>query len=366
MAQLTNAERALLPDSAFAYVDAKGNRRLPIHDASHVRNALARFGQVRFDDDAARQRARQRLLAAARKHGIVPIGFMEAELRAERSQKTAAKVVLELSQIDSVAALETALRSALADPGLAVLRWVDGWVDGADRPCDLPGATRARDVTVLESRGAPAAALVHDRAALRDPDLREAVFGAVRLVVERQRLDSDPSFRRVDPARLPAGEVTFAFTDIEGSTELLTLLEDRYADVLGKVRRLIQREVRKGGGHVVDSVADETFSVFDDAVSAVASMVAVREGLAAARWPDGASVRVRAGLHTGEASIGEAGYVGLAVNTAARTMALGAGGQVLVTDTVRQACGTAGSAFRPFGHHRLKGLSGTVEVFEVP
>lgn len=78
--------RARLPVSAFAYIDSKGRRRLPIHDASHVRNALARFDQTAFEDDAGRERARQRLLRAAKKHGIVPIGFFDGQLRKERLQ----------------------------------------------------------------------------------------------------------------------------------------------------------------------------------------------------------------------------------------------------------------------------------------
>ena len=65
MARLKPTERAGLPDRAFAYVDSKGRRRLPIHDAAHVRNALARFRQVGFESDAARERARKRLLQAA-------------------------------------------------------------------------------------------------------------------------------------------------------------------------------------------------------------------------------------------------------------------------------------------------------------
>ena len=81
MASLGAKERAQLPDSAFAYIDSRGQRRLPIHDASHVRNALARFSQVAFEDEAARDRARSRLLRAAQKHGIMPIGFISAQLQ---------------------------------------------------------------------------------------------------------------------------------------------------------------------------------------------------------------------------------------------------------------------------------------------
>jgi class 3 adenylate cyclase len=81
MPTLSARERARLPDSAFAYIDSRGQRRLPIHDASHVRNALARFSQVAFEDEGARDRARSRLLRAAQKHGIMPVGFIRAQLQ---------------------------------------------------------------------------------------------------------------------------------------------------------------------------------------------------------------------------------------------------------------------------------------------
>jgi len=84
MARLSAAERAALPDRAFAYVDARGRRRLPIFDAAHVRNALARFNQVDFEDDRARDEARRRLLRAAQKFRIVPVGFISSQLRTER------------------------------------------------------------------------------------------------------------------------------------------------------------------------------------------------------------------------------------------------------------------------------------------
>lgn len=88
MAKLSSRERRALPDRAFAYIDSVGNRRLPIHDEAHVRNALARFDRVRFEDDAARDRARVRLLGAAKRYGIVPVGFITGQLRSERSAHT--------------------------------------------------------------------------------------------------------------------------------------------------------------------------------------------------------------------------------------------------------------------------------------
>lgn len=84
MARLDAKTRAQLPDSAFAYIDSTGKRRLPINDAAHVRNALSRFNQVVFDDEGARDRARLRLLRAAQKHGVAPIGFISAQLQPQR------------------------------------------------------------------------------------------------------------------------------------------------------------------------------------------------------------------------------------------------------------------------------------------
>ena len=84
MARLDSTNRADLPNSAFAYVDSRGRRRLPINDEAHVRNALARFGQVKFEDERARERARKRLLNAAKKYGIVPVGFITGQLQSER------------------------------------------------------------------------------------------------------------------------------------------------------------------------------------------------------------------------------------------------------------------------------------------
>jgi class 3 adenylate cyclase len=83
--KLDTNSRGQLPNSAFAYVDSQGRRRLPIHDAAHVRNALARFNQVAFEDEASRDRARRRLLNAAKKFRIVPVGFIDGQLRSARA-----------------------------------------------------------------------------------------------------------------------------------------------------------------------------------------------------------------------------------------------------------------------------------------
>jgi class 3 adenylate cyclase len=85
MPSLDARARANLKDSAFAYVDSRGQRRLPIHDAPHLRNALARFEQVAFESVTARERAREKLLRAAAKFGVVPVGFVGGQLEKERT-----------------------------------------------------------------------------------------------------------------------------------------------------------------------------------------------------------------------------------------------------------------------------------------
>jgi class 3 adenylate cyclase len=94
MARLKTSERKDLPDSAFAYIDAKGRRRLPINDEPHVRNALARFERVAFETDEARERARIRLLKAAKRYGIVPVGFITGQIRSERAPRPADRKAL--------------------------------------------------------------------------------------------------------------------------------------------------------------------------------------------------------------------------------------------------------------------------------
>src|SRR5262245_51933330 len=84
MPRLDSGARANLPDRAFAYIDSGGRRRLPIHDAAHVRNALARFSQVQFEDEGARQKARKKLLNAAKTYKIVPVGFIVGQFETGR------------------------------------------------------------------------------------------------------------------------------------------------------------------------------------------------------------------------------------------------------------------------------------------
>jgi class 3 adenylate cyclase/DNA-binding CsgD family transcriptional regulator len=133
---------------------------------------------------------------------------------------------------------------------------------------------------------------------------------------------------------LPTGTVTFLFTDIEGSTRLLKRLgRDRYSEVLAAHNRLLRGVFSDRNGLEIETKGDSFFVVFGSAASAVEAAGAAQRALASHEWPDGAEVRVRMGLHTGEASVGSDGYVGFAVHQASRIGDAGHGGQVLISNT---------------------------------
>jgi class 3 adenylate cyclase len=245
---LRESERRKLPDSAFAYIDSAGKRRLPINDEAHVRNALARFNRVVFDDDAARDRARTKLLKAAKRYGIVPIGFIDAQIR----------------------------------------------------------------------------------------------------------------------PKLPTGQLTLLFADIEASSEHLATLGERYASVISAVRRIERGATRDGGGFEVDARADEFFAVFKEAAAAVRAAIEIQRTMAAREWPDGRRLRVRIGLHTGRPTLTDSGYHGISVNTASRICACGHGGQTLLSGSTHAALADSlRLEMRHLGAHRLRGIPDEHDIYQL-
>ncbi len=248
MADLSARERAKLPDSAFASIDSAGRRRLPIHDEPHVRNALARFNRVVFEDEGARDRARTRLLRAAKRHGIVPVGFIEGQLR----------------------------------------------------------------------------------------------------------------------PKLPTGQLTLLFADIEGSSRHLAALGDRYGSLLNAVRRIQRAALRANNGYEVDARADELFAVFERAPDAVEAALAMQRNLRRHTWPETRDVRVRIGLHTGRPTRTASGYQGISVNTASRICSCAHGGQILLSRSVRSALADApGFEMRALGSFRLRGISDEHDIYQL-
>ena len=132
---------------------------------------------------------------------------------------------------------------------------------------------------------------------------------------------------------LPVGDVTLVFTDIEGSTSLLTMLGEGYADVLHSHRRLLRSAFQEHGGVEVGTEGDSFFVAFPSAADAVAAAVDLQRGLAAATWPDDVEVRVRVGVHSGRPAVVAGDYIGLDVHRAARIMSAAHGGQVVVSQT---------------------------------
>ena len=151
--------------------------------------------------------------------------------------------------------------------------------------------------------------------------------------------------------------MTFLFTDIEGSTALLQSLGERYGEVLAEQRRILRETFTEAGGREIDTQGDAFFFSFTRARDAVAGAVAAQRALAAEEWPDGVEVRVRMGLHTGEPSVGDEGYVGLDVVRAARICSSGHGGQILLSETTRALLGgdlPEGVEIRDLGVQTLK------------
>jgi predicted ATPase/class 3 adenylate cyclase len=170
-------------------------------------------------------------------------------------------------------------------------------------------------------------------------------------------------------AGLPAGTVTFLFTDIEGSTTLLQRLGDRrYAEVLEEHRRLLRIAFEEGNGPEVDRQGDAFLVAFSRAREAVGAAVAAQRALMKHPWPEGASLSVRMGLHTGEPLSGTADYVGLDVHRAARICSAGHGGQILVSQAVEILATPdlpPGVSLQDLGRHRLRDLRDPEHLFQV-
>jgi predicted ATPase/class 3 adenylate cyclase len=156
---------------------------------------------------------------------------------------------------------------------------------------------------------------------------------------------------------LPTGTVSFLFTDIEGSSQLLRELGDAYAEALEEHRRVLREAFSRHGGVEVDTQGDAFFIAFARASAAVAAAEEAQSGLG------GGPIRVRMGIHTGEPIVTEQGYVGMDVHRAARIAAAGHGGQVLVSQATRDLAG-AGD-LRDLGRHRLKDLTAPERIYQL-
>jgi predicted ATPase/class 3 adenylate cyclase len=169
---------------------------------------------------------------------------------------------------------------------------------------------------------------------------------------------------------LPSGTATFLFTDIQGSTELVQRLElDRWQEILDAHHRLLREQWSTHDGHEVKTEGDAFFVVFDQAPDAVAACAAAQRSLAAYAWPADAPIRVRMGLHAGEAHVvAESDYIGVDVHRAARIVSAAHGGQVVVSESTRSlAAGDLpeGVSLIDLGEHRLKDLNRPEHLYQL-
>jgi class 3 adenylate cyclase len=168
---------------------------------------------------------------------------------------------------------------------------------------------------------------------------------------------------------LPAGTVTFVFTDIEGSTRMLQHLGDADAvRVFADHRRLLRAAIAAGGGRELSDQGDGFLMVFSDARSAVLAAVAAQRVLAEHPWPQDVDMRVRMGLHTGDPITTEDGYIGIDIHRAARISQVAWGGQIIVSHRTQELLEDElpeGMGLRDLGQHRLKDLQRPERIFQI-
>jgi DNA-binding NarL/FixJ family response regulator/class 3 adenylate cyclase len=164
---------------------------------------------------------------------------------------------------------------------------------------------------------------------------------------------------------LPVGIVALLFTDVEDSTRLVQELGDEYSGVMAEHRRLVREAVAGNGGHEIDCRGDEFFVAFASTRDAAQAAIGAQREVTAHEWPTATPVRVRIGIHTGEPTRAEGGYVGLDVHRAARICSAGHGGQILVSHATHELLAGEELDFRDLGEHALKGLPRPERIYQL-
>jgi DNA-binding NarL/FixJ family response regulator/class 3 adenylate cyclase len=174
----------------------------------------------------------------------------------------------------------------------------------------------------------------------------------------------------VNPDQTGTTTLTFLFSDVEGSTALLRRLRDGYTALMADHERLLRSAWAESGGRELDADGDSFFVAFRRPRQAVEAAVTAQRALVAHDWPESVEVRVRIGVHTGEAvPVGDQ-YVGLAVHRAARICDAGHGGQILISETTRslledEEAELEGLELRDLGPHLLKDFDRPVRIYQL-
>ncbi len=167
---------------------------------------------------------------------------------------------------------------------------------------------------------------------------------------------------------LPTGTVTFLFTDIEGSTRLMQEVGDRYVKAQTDHHAILRAAFTGSRGRELRTEGDSFFAVFESAVDACHAAATAQTDLATNEWPEGVTIRVRIGLHTGEAPLVGNEYIGLDVHHAARVAASAHGGQVVISEATRALVDEHlddGVTLRDLGMHRLKDLARPERLYQL-
>ncbi|HVH63515.1 MAG TPA: tetratricopeptide repeat protein [Candidatus Dormibacteraeota bacterium] len=167
---------------------------------------------------------------------------------------------------------------------------------------------------------------------------------------------------------LPTGTVTFLFTDIEGSTRLMQELGERYVEAQVAHHEILRDAFKSNDGRELRTEGDSFFCVFKSALDACGAAAKAQRDLSRSTWPDGKAIRVRIGLHTGEAPLVGEEYIGIDVHHAARVAASAHGGQVVVSDATRSLVESSlpsDLGLRDLGLHRLKDLARPERLFQL-
>lgn len=164
----------------------------------------------------------------------------------------------------------------------------------------------------------------------------------------------------------PPRQVTFLLSDIEGSTRLLRRVGPRYPDLVERHRAFLGAAAERHGGRLTPLEGDGCLAIFDAPERAVMAAVDAQRDMHRHEWGT-TPLRVRVGVHSGQALLHHGEHFGLDLHRAARIADAGHGGQVLVSDTTRDGIVDLPPAisFRDLGHHRLRDLEGNVRLFQV-
>ena len=167
---------------------------------------------------------------------------------------------------------------------------------------------------------------------------------------------------------LPTGTITLLFTGIEATMHHLQQLGERYSDVLADFRQLLHSIFDQYHGYEVDTQGESFFVAFARATDAVSAAIALQRALADYSWPEGISVRIRIGLHTGEPLLTSEGYVGPDLQQAARIMDAGHEGQILLSQTTSNLVEQDlpdDVKLDDLGEHRFKDLGRPRRIFQL-